>query len=483
VAQSEIQSTSAESKASLLIVVGASETGRRVASRLGRNWRIRLIDSDAQASSKGDVADGGQPSNVEILQGDGTSRLVLGRAGADEAAALIAATGDDQANVEIARLARETFRVRRVLAISHRPAAAAELEALGAEPIDAPSAIAAILIGRLEPTIRPAVGVGLSQGEIVEVTLLGSSPVIGRPLRLLGAREWLVAAVYRDERLLIPHGDTVLQSGDRVVLVGAPSVVPGIAEFFRAGRLIFPLPYGRRLGVVALGDLSSRFWDEVDYLRSSVKAAGVDVFSQEQPVRENGYLWHVRPGEDVLEAGLTYPGVGCVILPPEKAVRIPILRLRKSAVWTALARARQPVLVARGSFPYQRMALAALENAVTKTTAEVAVGLADLLGASLSGVTATPPAFVVGPRAVSQQLDALSEIAVIAQVQRVPLSEHHLFGNPVRRILQHADQTADLLIVGHRTVPPWAFWRVDVPGELVVGARCSSLVVPAPESR
>ncbi len=481
--QSEKQSTPAESNASLLIIVGASEIGRRVARRLGRNWRIRLIDSDARALLQGDRSDDEQLGNVEVIQGDGTSRLVLGRAGADDAAALVAATGDDRANVEIARLARETFRVRRVLAVSHQPATAKEIEALGAEPIDTPSATSAIIIGRLEPTIRPAVGVGLSQGEIVEVTLLGSSPVIGHPLRSLGAREWLVAAVYRDERLLIPHGDTVLQSGDRVVLVGAPSVVPGIAEYFRAGRLIFPLPYGRRLGVVAIGDLPTPFWDEIDYLRSSINAAGVDVFSHEQPTKTRGCLWHVISGKDVLETALTHPGVGCVILPPERAVRVRIPGFRRSAAWTALARARQPVLVARGSFPYRRLVLAALEQAVTKVAAEVAVGLADLLGASLSGVTATPPAFVVGHRAVSEQLDALSAIAVIAQVQRVSLSEHHLFGNPVRRILQHADQNADLLVVGHRSVRPWDFWRINVAGELAVGAHCSSLAVPVPDNR
>lgn len=466
-----------------MIIVGAGETGQGIAARLGLgNWRVRLLDSRPRPSSDQGTVDDASGSGIEILHGDGTSRLVLERAGAGEAAALVAATGDDQVNVEVARLGREVFGTRRVLATFHNPATAAALEAVGAEPIDSPSAIGAIIVGRLEPTIRPAVGVGLNQGEIVEVTLLSSSPVIGSPLRSLGARDWLVAAIYRDERLLVPHGETILQSDDRVVLVGAPSVIPGIAEFFRAGRSIFPLPYGRRLGVVAFGELPATFWAEVEYLRRSVGVAGVDVFSEGALTRDDDYMWHATSDENALRTALGYPGIGCLILPPEKALGVQIARLRLSSTLTALARARQPILIARGSFPYRRMALAALEKAVTKAASEVAVGLADLLGASLSGVTATPPAFVVGPRAVAEQLDALSETAVIAQVQRVRLSEHHLFGNPVRRILQHVDESADLLVVGHRPTSRWTFWRVNVAGELAAGARCSVLAIPTPEN-
>lgn len=461
-----------------MIIVGAGETGQRIAERIGRTWRIRLVDLKPIAFRDDDALHDSPSSPVEIFQGDGTSRLVLERVGGKEASALVAATGDDAVNIEVARLGHQVFGVRRILAVFHEPAAAVKIEELGAEPIDTPSAAAAIIVGRLEPTIRPAVGVGLSQGEIVEVTLLGSSPVIGRPLRSLGAREWLVAGIYRDERLLVPHGETVFRSGDRVVVVGAPAVVPRIAEYFRAGRSIFPLPYGRRLGVVAAPGLTARFWEEVEYIRSAVNAAGVDVFAAERSTREDEYSWHLTPPEKPLERALAYPGIGCLILPPEKLARLDFLRLRSPATRVALARARQPVLVARGTFPYHRLALAALAKAATKEAAEVAVGLASALNASLSGVTATPPAFVVGARAVAEQLDALSEAAVIAQVQHVPLSEHHLFGNPIRRILQHADDATDLPVVGYRPVRRLAFLGVDVAAELSLGARCSTLTVP-----
>jgi len=478
--ESDARSRSVVSGASLAIVVGAGETGHRVARSLGRgNWHIRLIDAYSQRDAHGETPDDATMPNVEVIQGDGTSRLVLERAGAADASAFVAATGDDDTNVEVARLAREAFGIRRVLALCRSPLARKNLETMGAEPIDVPSAVGSIVVGRLEPTMRPAVGVGLSQGEIVEVTLLGSSPVVGRPLRSLGAREWLVAAVYRDESLLVPHGDTTLEAGDRVVLVGAPSAVTGIAEYFRAGRSVFPLPYGRRLGVVAFGVLTKVFWAEVEYLRQTFNVAGVDVFAEESIGNEFGHSCHVLPRQSLLEAALDHPGIGCLVLPPERDTRLSAIRVRRSKTWSALARTRTPVIVARGTFPYRRLALAALEPETTHGAAEVAVGMAGLLGAALSGITATPPAFVVGHRAVAEQMDALSETAVIAQVQRVPLAEHHLFGNPVRRISEHANTAADLLVVGHQPLSPWSFWKVDVAGELVLGTRCSTLAVPA----
>ncbi|HLH73964.1 MAG TPA: NAD-binding protein, partial [Chloroflexota bacterium] len=318
----------------LAIVVGAGETGCHLATRLGRNWRVHLLDLNPMPSWTAQT-EPGQPSPiVELLKGDGTSRLVLERAGAGEAAALIAATGDDRVNLECARLAHDVFGVKRVLVLFRDSAIRTEIEACGAEPIDAASAVASLLLGHLDPTIRPAVGVGLGQGEIVEVTVLGSSPVIGRPLRLLGARDWLVAAIYRQDHLLVPHGDTVLENGDRVVLVGAPSVLPDIAEYFRAGTFGFPMPFGRRLGVVVTDDPPDGFWEEVGYLYHQTTAAGVDVFAVSGISPIEGYSWHSIADGSPLDLALSYPGIGCVILPSnERQIRFPLGR--PSLLWEA----------------------------------------------------------------------------------------------------------------------------------------------------
>lgn len=454
-----------------VVVVGAGALGRRVATRLGEGWKVTFVDVDPPREVLSLPA-------VALIRGDGTSRLVLEQAGAEQADALLAVTADDRVNLETARLARETFGLRRVLVAVRDPAYADAVEALGAEPIDVHAMTIGTILGRLEPTIRPAVSIGLGQGEIVEVTVLGTSAVIGRPLRYLGAKDWLVAAVYRQERLIVPHGDTVLESGDRVVLVGAPSALPAIAEFFRAGASAFPLPYGRRIGVVAPATRPGEFWLEVEHLIERCSASGLDVFGSGTDDSRSAHLWHDVPPERAVDEAFAFPGVGCVVLAPEEQSRRQRLGLSPSDLRSALRQLRVPLLVARGTFPYRRVTLASLDYAATRAAAEVAVGLAALWNADLSGITACPPAFVAGPRAVAEQLDALAETDQIARVHGVRFAEHHLSGNPIRQIVERANADADLLILGCRTVRRTLPLITDVVYEIAARTRCSVLVIP-----
>ncbi len=63
----------------------------------------------------------------------------------------------------------------------------------------------------------------VSGAEVIEVDVAPDSPLVGRRLcDIPWPRECLVASLQRGYRLLIPHGDTVLQAGDRLAVVVAP---------------------------------------------------------------------------------------------------------------------------------------------------------------------------------------------------------------------------------------------------------------------
>ncbi|NIS37412.1 MAG: Trk system potassium transport protein TrkA, partial [Actinobacteria bacterium] len=49
----------------------------------------------------------------------------------------------------------------------------------------------------------------------------------------------MVAAILRDDRLVVPHGDTTLEPGDRVTVVGAATDYASIVETFTAGLSTF----------------------------------------------------------------------------------------------------------------------------------------------------------------------------------------------------------------------------------------------------
>ncbi|MDH3426624.1 MAG: NAD-binding protein, partial [Acidimicrobiia bacterium] len=98
-----------------LIVVGSGGTTRQLLGRLGESWEVTVIDVDADRLARAEKV---RP--VELVEGDGSSRVVLERAGLDNADALVAATADDDANLEACRIASETGLLR-VFAVAADP--------------------------------------------------------------------------------------------------------------------------------------------------------------------------------------------------------------------------------------------------------------------------------------------------------------------------------------------------------------------------
>jgi trk system potassium uptake protein TrkA len=56
------------------------------------------------------------------------------------------------------------------------------------------------------------------QARLVEVTLADDAPVKGQPLSKIGMpRDATIVAIVRNQRVVVPRGDTVLQANDEVL--------------------------------------------------------------------------------------------------------------------------------------------------------------------------------------------------------------------------------------------------------------------------
>ncbi|MBI2942018.1 MAG: NAD-binding protein [Chloroflexi bacterium] len=454
-----------------------------MARRLSARWQVLLVERDAATAAAVTSGIGGTACRVTV--GDGTSRLVLERAEVSAAAALVAMTGDDEANFECARIARELLGVRRVLALVHDPTRLARFSAAGIEPVLGSGAIATLIANRLERAFQAAVSVGLGQGEIVEVMVESTSPVLGQPLRSFEPRDWIVAAVYREEELLIPHGDTEIRVGDRLLLVGRPAVLPAVADYLRGSIPRFPQPYGSRLVALLTPRASAAYLAEVKYLASAAQISGIDLVddSSEPGAVRPAKRWRLNADDDhthrLLERALAIPSLGCLVLPSEPFGLLEAAGLRGSALDRALGRTRWPVLVARGSFPYRRILLPVTPQRNQLPAVRLAAGLAKLLGASLTAVTVTPPEFVVGGAAIGEQARALADAVAVAETHRLAIATEQLAGNPIREILSLANEH-DLVVLAHR--PGDRSWRLnlrpDISAYLAQGCARSTLILP-----
>lgn len=159
-----------------------------------------------------------------VVHGDGSDPRILEDAGTMGADVVLAITPNDADNLVICQLAGLRFGVPRVLALANDPDNAEVFDRLGVTGFSTTDIVGNLIEQRAAvEQITNLLPVGEGRVNVTEVVLEAGTSVEGKPLRELGLLpDGLVAVVLRGEEALIPHGDTVLRTGDRVVLVTLP---------------------------------------------------------------------------------------------------------------------------------------------------------------------------------------------------------------------------------------------------------------------
>jgi Trk K+ transport system NAD-binding subunit len=371
------------------IVVGASGVTRELVGRLGSVWQVTVVDPDRPGLERAR-----QAGAAAAVAGDGSSRVTLGRAGLAEADAVVAATRDDEVNLEVCRLARQAGCLR-VVALAVRPQRLADYRRLGVE-VHLLALGARELDALLEPNGVSSTTLSGGRLEAVELRVGAGSPVRGRTLAELGRAPWLVASILRGDQLIVPHGDSVLEEGDVVTVVGGAADYPKIVHAFLATEARFPLEWGK--GVAVTLDRSTDLpvvHEALALARHSGAMAAVVVHRSVEAARDEAHAAEIsaakvateRAAENVevewcpvagtpgrsLGSVVNEWSIGVVVLPTPG--RGPLGGLRARRLLRRGARLERPVLFALGAGPYQRVAVAA-GVAGGSRAASVASGLA-----------------------------------------------------------------------------------------------------------
>jgi Trk K+ transport system NAD-binding subunit len=468
-----------------VIVVGARGATRELLRRLGERWDATVVDPDPELL--------GRAANVrelDAVEGDGSSRVVLGKARVSEADAIVAATDDDDVNLEVCRLGIEAGLVR-VLAVAVDPERLNEYRELGVS-VFAPDSLAARRLEiQLEPRRVSSTAFADGRAEALEVRITEDSPVRGLTLRDLNSESWLVAAVVRGEQFIVPHGATILQTGDLVTVVGGAADYSRIVRTFTAGEARFPLDYGKGVLVTVdsieqadavLGEaialtrhsaaseiivVHRALADDDDDLGAILERVGE--YAEGVDVR-----FHAVSGDPAkrIEAVIAEESVGAIVVPlPTDIGRWRAVRtLRRTRAWD------RPVLFARGTFPYHQIVAPARETPSGLAAARAAIDVARSAGGQVVGVAVVPPAFVAGSETREAAIRALTVMREEASVLDVPVRRLLRQGNPVR-LLEASIGDSDLLVLG-RAVRKATAVTPGIVGHLLQRVDTSILVVP-----
>ena len=165
-------------------------------------------------------------SGFHAVVGTPSDRAVLEQAGARSARALVAVSNAPEAVLDVCRLARQEFGVPELIARADDPEQVRELQSLGARVVQPVMATALGLEGALY--FPSAFTMMSDRGDNVELLdiplsnlLLANRPL--RSVRLPGNA--LVIGLRRDGEVLVPHGDTKLELGDILTLVGSTAAL------------------------------------------------------------------------------------------------------------------------------------------------------------------------------------------------------------------------------------------------------------------
>lgn len=215
-----------------VIIMGCGRVGSQVSLLLAKQGHeVIVIDHDANALSKL-----GTDFKGRVVRGIGFDKNVLIEAGVETAEGFVAASSSDNANIVAARIARNIFRVPRVVARLYDPVRAEVYQRLGLSTISSTAWGAERIVEVVTHNDLDVLNVFSDGGTtMVRVEL---------PVRLNGNRvaqmnipgEVSVTAITRNDHTFIPLSGTEFQDRDVLYLTVIPSAMTRLEEMLGIER-------------------------------------------------------------------------------------------------------------------------------------------------------------------------------------------------------------------------------------------------------
>ena len=207
-----------------VIVLGAGHVGRALVEALYREHDLTVIDVDTTR-----LAEFADRYDVRTVQGDGTTRGVVRKAGVEEADLLLACSPREEANLVCAILASRLSGAKTVVRTTSMELLEAwrdgeiDVDFMISPELETAHAIAGV-VGL--PAARQTDAFAEGRVQVVEFDVpsdASDDTLIGCPLREAALPpDCKVATLIRSGRMIFPRGDQQILPADRVVVIASP---------------------------------------------------------------------------------------------------------------------------------------------------------------------------------------------------------------------------------------------------------------------
>ncbi|MFN8015806.1 MAG: TrkA family potassium uptake protein [Acidimicrobiia bacterium] len=221
-----------------IVIVGGGINGKYVSLELCQiGHDVTVIDRDFKVEELWSIANM-RGYELSVIVGDGCEMKTLADADAQNADVLIACTGDDEDNLVISLLAKQEFGVPKVIArVNHPKNEWLFNDHWGIDRAVSPSHLLTSLVEEEVSRDKIVELLSFDDGrvELVETTLSEQSPLVGKTVSELNIpRECSLVAVVREGHVVFPRNETVISSGDELVLLSSRSVAGEVQEIFES---------------------------------------------------------------------------------------------------------------------------------------------------------------------------------------------------------------------------------------------------------
>ena len=443
-----------------VIIVGAHGEAKELINRVSSGWSISVIDLDQEK-----LRNFTTNRQIDKIQGDATSSLVLKKAGLDEATAIVTLTLSDEVNLEILKIAKQND-ILRLSSIVNDSSNIDKFKELDVELVEPDILLARRFEHILEPRRVVSQAFAGGRAEALEIEISSDSPVRGKKLREIGSDYYIVGALLRKGKVIIPHGDTEIETGDLVTIVLQSGAFSNVINLFSGSESRFPLEFGKDIVVVLDNEKNLKNLSESEFFIRNTKATSLKLITKEDLFDNN-----LESTEETLKAVLkdqefdiTYKNkisnkdlenfinensIGTIFYPVEDSIS----KSKIKSLISIANKSKIPILFSRSTYPYKTIGLLINDNFDENSSNSIAFDLSLTMSAKLAGVIINQPTFLQsdGEQKVSDTVQKLQDLALSHEVQ---LDFENFEGNEAKIF---TDQTSsyDLSIIGSNSSQSW----------------------------
>ncbi|MBU1610870.1 MAG: NAD-binding protein [Proteobacteria bacterium] len=467
-----------------MLICGVGGIARELLRQLGDDWEITLIDISEEQLSRAVAL---KPDVKEVIAGDPSSSVVLETAGLAEAKYVLGLSRDHKVNLAVAEIALEAG-VPHISVLVNQQEDLKELRERGVHALLAGKLVAGSLYHYLQDPRLRITPLALGPANIMEIRAAEHLLVVGKRAAFFRRRRSKLVGIFRKERLIFPQPETVILTEDRLVILGELSVFQEVCDLLECGNPHFPLAYGPGM-LVAVPESEVNDMPQVVaeglYLAQNIQVKSVTLLDGDPNADFSEVVDHwpqnISPETLFFEGDLDQAvreackagRFGLVVIPPLEQFLLSALT-KPGHIRLAHDIAR-PLLVSKGTPPYERILVPFSGTAMSELALEIAVDFARQVGGGITAAVIEQPDFLTGEEYSSWKDATMARLNELSHVHKMPIEVVNRRGNPVREITALTSDF-DLLVLGS-TNRDRGIFTPNVGERLAQDAQCSVLIL------